>query len=84
VNDLKAEIADLEDHLKFTKEKLRETEIEMTELKRSNHQQSMIINRYKKMVAEMNSSNSSHAFLQKGEGNNASMSDVNATMSYRK
>jgi hypothetical protein len=55
----------------------------MTDLKRSNHQQSMIINRYKKMVAEMNSSNSSRAFLQKGEGNNASMSDVNA-MSYRK
>jgi len=38
----------------------------------------MIINRYKKMVSEMNSNNSSHAFLQKGEGNNASMSDVNA------
>ncbi len=37
MNDLKAEIADLEDHLKFTKEKLRETQIEMTELKRSNH-----------------------------------------------
>lgn len=43
----------------------------------------MIINRYKKMISEMNSNNSSHAFLQKGEGINASKSDVNA-ISYRK
>ena len=76
MNDLKAEIADLEDHLKFTKERLRESQIEVTELKRQNHQQNMIIKRYKKMVAEMNTNTSSNAFLLKGEGNNASQSDM--------
>ena len=78
VNDLKAEIADIEDHLKFTKEKLRESELEVTELKRQNHQQNMIIKRYKKMVAEINSNGGtgSHPFLQKGDGNNVSHSDM--------
>jgi hypothetical protein len=37
VNDLKGEIADLESHLKMQKEHLREAQLDITELKRSNN-----------------------------------------------